>query len=122
MDAAMLRDVGVQETLQQKWMGWKRLRNLYPHIVIWWENVAKKELRKLLIREGAKRRRDDLALGNIYNAAAYDLLQNPPQREVNIATINHINAKTVRLYAARLWHGNIELQDKDPLQTERTTL
>jgi hypothetical protein len=35
---------------------------------------------------------------------------------------NHIQDKIVRLYAARLRYGNIELQDTDALQTERTTL
>jgi hypothetical protein len=28
MDAALLSDAGVQETLQQRWMGWKRQQNL----------------------------------------------------------------------------------------------
>jgi hypothetical protein len=54
MDAALLSDTGVQETLQQGWMGWKRRRNLYHHIVIWWERVAKNQLRKH-ITEGAMR-------------------------------------------------------------------
>ena len=122
MDAALLRDAGIQETLQQRWMGWKRQRNLYPHIVTWWERVAKNQLRKLLITEGAMRRREDLALGNFYHAALYDLLQSPPPHEDKIDTINHIKAKIVRLYAARLRHGNIQLQDTDALQTERTNL
>jgi zona occludens toxin (predicted ATPase) len=122
MDAALLSDAGVHETIQQRWMGWKRQRNLYHHIVIWWERVAKKQLRKLLITEGAVRRRDDLALGNFYHAALYDLTQSPPPHEDKITTINHIKAKIFRIYAARLRHGNIELQDTDALQTERTTL
>jgi hypothetical protein len=122
MDAALLSDAGVQETLQQRWMGWKRQRNLYHNIVFWLERVAKNQLRKLLITEGSMRRRDDIARGNFYHAALYDLLQSPPPHEDNITTINHIKAKIVRLYAARLRHGNIELQDTDALQTERTTL
>jgi hypothetical protein len=111
MDAALLSDAGVQETLQQRWMGWKRQRNMYHHIVILWERVAKKQLRKPLIKEGAMRRRDDLALGNFYHAALYDLLQSPSPHENKITTINRIKAKIVRLYVARLMHGNIDLQD-----------
>jgi hypothetical protein len=122
MDAPLLNDARVQETLQQRLSGWKRQRNLYHHIVIWWERVAKKELRKLLITEGAMRRRDDLALGNFYHGILYDLIQSPPPHEDKITTINHIRAKIVRLYAARLRHVNIELHDTDALQTERTTL
>jgi len=122
MDAALVRDDGVQKTLHQRWSGWKRQRNLYPNIVVWWERVAKTQLRKLLITEGAMRRRDDLALGNFYHAALYELLQSPPPHEEKTAAINHIKAKIVRLYAERLRHGNIELQDTDVLQTERTTL
>jgi hypothetical protein len=104
MDSALLSDSGVQETLKQKWMGWKRQWNLYPQIVIWWERVAKNQLRKLLITEGAMRRRDDLVLGNFYHAALYDLLQIPPSHEDKIMTINHIKARIVRLYGARLRH------------------
>ena len=92
------------------------------HIVIWWERVAKNQLRKLLIREGAMRRRDDLALGKFYHAALYDLLQSPTPHEAKFVIINCMKAKIVRLYAARLRHGNIELQDTDALQTEWTTL
>jgi hypothetical protein len=65
------------------------------------KGVAKNQLRKLLITEGAMRRRDDLALGNIYHTALYDLLQSPPPHEDKITTINLIKAKIVRLYAAR---------------------
>ena len=49
MDAVLLRDAGVQKIIQQRWRKWKRQRKLYPHIVIWWERMAKKQLRKLLI-------------------------------------------------------------------------
>jgi hypothetical protein len=87
MGAVLLSDAGVQETLQQIWMGWKRQRNLYHHIVIWWERVAKNQLRNLLITEGAMRRRDDLALRNFYHGALYDLLQSPPPHEDKITTI-----------------------------------
>jgi hypothetical protein len=65
-------------------------------------------------REGAMRRRED--------AAIYDLLQSTPPYEDKIATINHIKAKIIRLYARRLRHGNIDIKDTDALQTERTTL
>jgi hypothetical protein len=98
MDAALLSDAGVQETLQQRWIEWKRQRNMYPHIVIWWERVAKNQL---LITEGAMRRRDDLAMGNFYHAALYDLLQSPPPHEDKFMTIKHIKAKIVLLRAAR---------------------
>jgi hypothetical protein len=122
MDAALLSEAGLQETLQQRWMGWKRQRNLYHNIEYWWEKVAKNQLRKLLITERAMRRRDDIALGNFYHAAIYDLLQSLPPHEDKIMTINHIKAKIVRLYAAILRRGNIHLQDTDELHTERTTL
>jgi hypothetical protein len=122
MDAAPLSDAGVQETLKLRWMGWKRQKNPYHNIVYWWERVAKNQLRKLLITEGAMTRRNDLALANFHHAVLYDLLESPPQHEDKIMTINHIKAKIVRVYAARLRHGNIELQDTEALQTERTTL
>jgi hypothetical protein len=77
MDAALLRDAGVRETLRQRWMGWRRERNLYPHIVMWWERLAKNQIRKL-ISEGAMSRRDNLALGNFYHASICELLQSPP--------------------------------------------
>ena len=72
-------------------------------------------------RRGHEKTRRPCA-GNFYHAALYDLLQSPPPHEDKIAAINHIKAKIFRLYAARLRHGNIELQDTDALQTERTTL
>jgi hypothetical protein len=101
MDATLLSDAVVQESLQQRRMGWKRQRKLYHHIEFWWERVVKNELRKLLITEGAMRRRDDLKLGKFYHSPLYNLLQSPPLHEDKITTINHIKFKIVRLYAAR---------------------
>jgi len=78
MDAGLLRDALVLETLRQRWMGWRRQRNLYPHIVMWWERVPKNQIRKLLIGESAIRRRDDRALGEFYPASLYKHLRGPP--------------------------------------------
>ena len=36
MNAALLREQVVQETLLQRWKGWRRLRNFHPPIVMWW--------------------------------------------------------------------------------------
>jgi hypothetical protein len=99
--------------------GMEKQRKLYPHRAIWWERVAKNELRKFLIREGAIRRRDDIALGYFYHAALYHPLKSPPRHEDKIVTINLIKVKLVRLYGASLRHGIIELKDTDALQTER---
>ena len=65
MDATLLRDAGFLETLPQRWMSWRRQRNLYPHIGMWWEKVAKNQIWKLLISEGTMSRRDDLTLGEL---------------------------------------------------------
>jgi len=77
MDAALLRDAFVLEILRQRWVGWRRQPNLYPHIVMWWERVAKNQIQELLIGESAMRRRDNLALGEFYHASLYELLQGP---------------------------------------------
>jgi hypothetical protein len=77
MEAALLRDALVLETLRQRWMGLRRQRNLNPQIVMWWERVAKNQIRKLLIGESAIQRRDDLALGEFYHAFLYELLRGP---------------------------------------------
>ena len=57
--------------------------------------MAKKKLRKLLIAEGAMRRRDDLALGNFYQL--HFMTYYIASDEDKTATINHIKAKIVRL-------------------------
>jgi hypothetical protein len=82
---------------------------------------VKNQIRKL-ISEGAKRRKDDIALENFYHACLYDLLRRTPQQEDGMATINQFKAKIIRLYGARLACGNIELQSQDALHKERTSL
>jgi hypothetical protein len=84
--------------------------------------LPRMNLRKLLIKKGATRRRKDIPLGNFYHAALYDLLQSSPPHWDKIATTKYFKAAIVRLYTARLRHRNIELQDTDALLTERTTL
>ena len=41
MNAALLREVDVRETLLQRWRGWRRQKTYYPHSVMWWERVVK---------------------------------------------------------------------------------
>jgi hypothetical protein len=119
MNAALLRETGVQETPLQRWKGWRRLKKFYRHIVMWWERVVKNQIRKLLTSEGARRRRDDIVLENFYHACLCDLLRTPPpHQEEGIAAVNKVNAKIIRLYSARLARGNIELQSPDALQKE----
>jgi len=65
MDEALVREAGVLETVRRRWMCWRRQRNLYPHIGMWWEKVAKNQIWKLLISEGTMSRRDDLTLGEL---------------------------------------------------------
>jgi hypothetical protein len=122
MNAALLREADVQETLLERWVGWKRQQNVYPHIVMWWERVVKNQICKLLTSEGARRRMDDIALENFYHACLYDLVRRPSHQEEGIAAVNQCKGKIIRLYSARLARGNIELQSPDALQKERTTL
>jgi hypothetical protein len=121
MNAALLREADVQETLLQRWKGWKRQQNFYPYIM-WWERVVKNQIHKLLTSEGASGRKDDMALENFYHACLYDLLRRPPYQEERITAVNQFNAKIIQLYSGRLARGNIELQSPDALQKERTTV
>ena len=78
MNAALLRETPFLETLRQRWAGCVRQQKHYPNVVVWWERVAKKQLRHLFTREGTERRRDDTALEDFYHTCLYDLLQTPP--------------------------------------------
>ena len=73
--------------------------------------VVKNQIHKLLTSEGSMRRRDDIAPENFYHACLYDLLN--PHPEEGMATVNHVKAKIVQLYSARLARGKIELQYPD---------
>jgi hypothetical protein len=84
MDAALLRDAFVLGILRQRCVGWRRQRNLYPYIVMWWERLAKNQILTLLIGESAMRRRDDLALGEFYHASLYKFLRGPPRMRTRL--------------------------------------
>jgi hypothetical protein len=77
INAALLRETPFLETLRQRWAGWARQQKHYPNVVMWWERVAKKQLRHLFTCEGTERRRDDTALEHFYHACLCDLLQTP---------------------------------------------
>jgi len=62
---------------------------------MWWERVTKKQIRKLLVNEGAMRRREDLAMGNLYHASFNELLKSPTPHGDKIAAVNHIMAKII---------------------------
>ena len=73
--------------------------------MVWWERVAKKQLRQLFTCEGTERRREEKNLENFYHACLYGLIQNPPHPVEETAAVNLIKAKTVKLYSERLARG-----------------
>jgi len=94
----------------------------YPTMVMWWERVAKVHIKKLFIREGTAKRREETKMENFYYACLYDILQRPSQRAERRAAINHLQAKIVKLHNARLVQGQIELRTQDIFQEERMSL
>jgi hypothetical protein len=76
---------------------------------------VKNQIRNLLTSEGARRRKDDIALENFCHACLYDILRRPAHQEKGIAVVSQFNAIIIRLYSARLARGNLELQSPDAL-------
>jgi len=72
-----------------------------PTIVLWWERVANVHIKKLFIREGTVKRREETQM-EIYYAYLYYILQRPIQHAEKRATLNHLKAKIVKLHNARL--------------------
>jgi len=91
-------------------------------MVMWWERVAKMRIKKLFIREGTVKRREETQMGNFYYACLYDILQRPIQHAERRTALNHLKAKIVKLHNARLARGQIELRTHDILQGERMSL
>ena len=90
---------------------------IVPEKVVWLERVTKPQIRKLFISERAERRREDTTLENVYHTRFYDVLQHPPHQVNEMATVNRIKAKNVKLYSARLARGTIEMQNQDGCQS-----
>jgi hypothetical protein len=70
--------------------------------------VAKKQLRTMLVREGAERRREQ-QMEIFYYASIYDILQSPHGRRNRIEAQNILKAKIVRLHGKRLEGVNIDV-------------
>ena len=90
-------------------------------MIMWWERVAKMRIKKLFIREGTVKRREETQMENFYYACLYDILQCPIQHAERRAALNHLKAKIVKIHNARLARGQIELRTHI-LQEERMSL
>ena len=55
-------------------------------------------IKRLFIREGTERRREESEMENIYYAWLYDILQQLLQHAERRAAINHLKAKVVHPY------------------------
>ena len=84
--------------------------------------MAKVHIKKLFIREGTVKRREETQVENIYYACLYDILQRPSQNAERRAALNHLKAKIVKLHNARLARGQIELRSQDIFQEKRMFL
>jgi len=61
--------------------------------------------KKLFIREGSVKRREETQMEDFYYASLYDILQRPIQHAERSLTINRLKAKIVKLHDARLARG-----------------
>jgi len=91
-------------------------------MLMWWERVAKMRIKKIFIREGTVKRREETQMENFHYACLYDILQRPIQQVERTAALNHLKAKIVKLHNARLARGQIELRTQDIHQEERMSL
>jgi len=91
-------------------------------MVMWWERVAKKQIRLLFIREGTEKSKDDREMENVYLACLDNLLQDPTHQAMRAAKENLLKAKLVKLYSARLASGTIDLQSPEIFQEEQMSL
>jgi hypothetical protein len=68
MNMALLPEEFFRRQLTQQWAEWKKLTKHYPHMVLWWEGVAKVRLKGLFTRKGTERRREATKMENLYYA------------------------------------------------------
>jgi len=94
----------------------------YPTRVMWWERVAKVHIKKLFIRKGTVKRREETPMENFYYTCLYDTLLRPIQHAERRVALNHLKAKIVKLHNARLARGQIELRIQDIFQEESMSL
>jgi len=110
MNTALLREDLFQEQLRQFWTEWSKPNKNYPTMVMWWEQVAKVHIKKLFVREGTVKRREEMQMENIYYVCLYDILERPIQHAKKRAELNNLKDKTVKLHNARLARGQIEIR------------
>jgi hypothetical protein len=77
MNTTLLRDKRFQEQLWQYWADWTKQVKHYHTSVLWWEMVAKVHIKRLFIREGTERRREEKQMENFYYASLYDAVKHP---------------------------------------------
>jgi hypothetical protein len=84
---------------------------------MWWERVAKKQIRLLFTREGTGKRKENAM--EIFLPC--DLLQNLPHQAEKMTAVKRLKTKRVKLYCARLAR-EVELQTPERIQEERIAL
>jgi len=122
MNATPLQGTHFQDKLQQQWMQWVQQRKYYPEIMMCCERVAKTQICELFIREGMDRRRKDITMEKYCHACLFDLLQYPTHRAEQMAAVNRLKAKLVKLYRARLSRGTVDKHTQESFQEERMPL
>jgi len=119
MNTALLREESFQKQLWQRWAECSKQTKNYPTTVMWWERVAKMQIKRFFIREGTLKRREETQMENVYYACLYDILQRPIQHAGKRAAFNHLKAKILKLHNVRPERGQIELRSQDISLEER---
>jgi hypothetical protein len=89
---------------------------------MWWERFVKRKIRHLFVSEGTERRRKETTMENFCHACLYDVLQGTNPQEEEMAILNNLKAKLVRLYRTKLARGAIDTHKLDTLQRERVSV
>ena len=89
---------------------------------MWWERLAKVHIKKLFIREGTLKRREETQWEIFYYGCLYDVLQRPIQHAERRAAPNHLIAKIVKIHNVRLTLRQIDLRTQDIFKEECVSL
>jgi hypothetical protein len=121
MNPHTMYDANIKKQISHEYEKWKKLKQYYPDMTIWWEHCVKKRLCQLIRRAETERSADHRKMENHLYACIYDILRTDKPENEKYQILKRYKAKIVCLHAKKE-KLMLDIEKQDRVEDEEPSL
>ena len=122
MNPHLMNDADIKILIRHEFEKWRKYKQYYPDMTIWWERCVKKSLCQLIRRAETERYADHRKMENHLYQCIYDILRTEKPEAKKYEILKRYKAKIVCLHARKMEKLMLDIDKQDKIEDEEPSL